>query len=50
MSNKNESLKQTITKMVLATSSVTKGKKATGTKISTLARDIPIIVTTQVSL
>ena len=40
--NKNEDLKTTITKMVLATTAMTKGSKSGGTKIATFVRDIPI--------
>jgi len=50
MSSKNEDLKTTITKMVLATTSIAKGKKASGTKIASFVRDIPIVVIAPFSL
>lgn len=50
MSNKNEDLKTAITKMVVATSSVAKGKKSGGTKIANTTRDIAVKVISPFSL
>lgn len=47
MSNKNEDIKKTLSKVVSFTSSTAKGKKSRGTKIATIARDIPIIPITK---
>lgn len=41
--NKNVDIKKTITKVVSATLATEKGKKATGTVIAQITRDIPII-------
>lgn len=43
MSDKNEDLKKTITKIVAFTESTAKGKKSSGTKIANIIRDVPII-------
>ena len=40
--SKNEDLKTTVTKMVLTTSAIAKGKKSKGTKIASITRDVTI--------
>lgn len=42
--SKNEDFKTTITKMVKITAATEKGKKSSGTKIGTIARDISLTV------
>jgi regulator of RNase E activity RraA len=48
--NKNQDLKQALTKAVIATTSTAKGKKSKGTVIGTIVRDVPIITVAPFSL
>ena len=42
MSKRNEDLKTALTRIVMSTSSIQKGKKSGGVKIDTMKRDIEI--------
>ena len=48
--SKNTNISETITQMVLSTSSSYKGKKSSGTVIATIVRDVPIITVAPFSL